>query len=114
MASNLDFSEDIEEAKVYMAKKNVFQLFESLLTAVVHNRPENPVEFLQECLEIAKQNEDLRWNSFLEVQSRTNKSSQTTGQFDKVFNTELETTPSDWTWKIKRDSKSYLFISFLH
>lgn len=28
MASNLDYAEDIEEAKVYMAKKNVFQLFE--------------------------------------------------------------------------------------
>ena len=28
MASNLDFAEDIEEAKAYMAKKNVFQLFE--------------------------------------------------------------------------------------
>ena len=28
MASNLDFAEDIEEAKVYMAKKNYFQLFE--------------------------------------------------------------------------------------
>lgn len=28
MASNLDYAEDIEEAKSYMAKKNVFQLFE--------------------------------------------------------------------------------------
>ena len=28
MASNLDYVEDIEEAKAYMAKKNVFQLFE--------------------------------------------------------------------------------------
>ena len=28
MASNLDYAEDIEEAKAYMAKKNVFQLFE--------------------------------------------------------------------------------------
>ncbi|KAL9988394.1 hypothetical protein ACROYT_G002832 [Oculina patagonica] len=94
MASNLDFAEDIEEAKAYMAKKNVFQLFESLLTAVVHNRPDDPVVFLQECLEVAKQNEDLRWNSFLHVQDKTNKSSQTTqtGQFDKVFDTELETT----------------------
>lgn len=28
MASNLEYAEDIEEAKAYMAKKNVFQLFE--------------------------------------------------------------------------------------
>ncbi|CAH3022475.1 unnamed protein product [Porites evermanni] len=94
MASNLDYAEDIEEAKAYMAKKNVFQLFESLLTALVHNRPEDPVVFLQECLETAKQSEDLRWNSFLHVQGKSNKSksSQTTaGQFDKVFDTELDT-----------------------
>ena len=79
--------------------RNFFFLFltlsyQSLLTAVVHNRPDNPVEFLQECLEVAKQNEDLRWNSFLHVQDRTKKSSQTTqtGQFEKVFDTELEAT----------------------
>ncbi|KAJ7339372.1 hypothetical protein OS493_005766 [Desmophyllum pertusum] len=94
MASNLDFAEDIEEAKAYMAKKNVFQLFESLLTAVVHNRPDDPVNFLQECLEVAKQKEDLQWNSFLHVQDKSNKSSQTTqtGLFDKVFDTEVDTT----------------------
>lgn len=88
--------------------------FQSLLTAVVHNRPENPVEFLQECLAIAKQNKDLRWNSFLEVQSRTNKSSQTIEQFDKVFDTEVETKSSGWTRKIEKDAESYLFISFYY
>ena len=36
MASNLDFAEDIEAAKAYMAEKNVFQLFEV--------RADNPVE----------------------------------------------------------------------
>ncbi|XP_029185011.2 adenylate kinase isoenzyme 5-like [Acropora millepora] len=92
MASNLDYAEDIEEAKAYMAKKNVFQLFESLLTAVVHNRPEDPVQFLQECLETAKQNTDLRWNSFIHVRDKKRKSSHTGGQFDKVFDTELDST----------------------
>lgn len=81
--------------------------FQSLLSAVVHNRPDNPVEFLQECLEVAKQNEDLRWNSFLHVQDKTKKNSQTTqtGQFDKVFDTELDATSNGW-----KDSPSVISI----
>ena len=42
-------------------------LFQSLLTALLYKRPENPVEYIEKCLQTAKITKNLEWDSFLDI-----------------------------------------------
>ena len=66
----------------------------SLLTALVHHRPEEPIQFLQTCLDKAKDEKTVTWDSFLNVvDDKKNKSSQANvdiGALEKLFDAELD------------------------
>lgn len=60
-----------EEAKVYIFKNEIPQLFESLTAGLLHHRPEHPVEFVQDCLDSVRPppgqpNPSVRWASFID------------------------------------------------
>ncbi|XP_043942780.1 adenylate kinase isoenzyme 5 [Protopterus annectens] len=62
------------EAKEYLARKEVPQLFESLLTGLMYYRPEDPVEYLETCLKKVKElggSDKIRWDTFLGQEKRT-------------------------------------------
>ncbi|XP_001621997.2 adenylate kinase isoenzyme 5 [Nematostella vectensis] len=90
----MDSGKAIEDAKGYMARKQVYQLFESMLTGLVHNQPEDPVDFLQQCLQKVKENRNgVKWDSFLRLDDKQSKLLQTDekiSNFDKIFDTEAE------------------------
>ncbi|XP_031550081.1 adenylate kinase isoenzyme 5-like [Actinia tenebrosa] len=85
-------TDDVEEAKAYMARKELVQLFESLVTGLVHNRPEDPVSFMEQCLQRVKQKKEIKWDSFLSLDDeKEDKSAQTDAKnFEKLFQTEPE------------------------
>lgn len=39
-----------------------------MLTGLLYRRPENPVEYMEKCMQEAKQIKSLTWDSFLDVQ----------------------------------------------
>ncbi|XP_065829208.1 adenylate kinase isoenzyme 5-like isoform X2 [Oscarella lobularis] len=57
-----------EDAKKYLYKRDIPQLFESLMTGLMYSRPDNPVVYLQSCLsqlQDEKDAKDVEWNTFL-------------------------------------------------
>lgn len=56
----------LQEAKEYMMEKEIPQLFESMMTALMYKKPENHIQFLETCLEKAKADSKVRWHSFIE------------------------------------------------
>uniref|UniRef100_H3AGQ9 Adenylate kinase 5 n=1 Tax=Latimeria chalumnae TaxID=7897 RepID=H3AGQ9_LATCH len=62
------------EAKEYLAKRDVPQLFESLLTGLMYYRPDDPIEYLDNCLRKVKElggTEKIRWDTFVGQEKRT-------------------------------------------
>jgi len=61
-------SDKKEDAKSYLCKKEIPQLFESLTAGLLHHKPDEPVRFMQLCL--AELNvidkSRLRWDTFIE------------------------------------------------
>ncbi|KAJ8270156.1 hypothetical protein GJAV_G00110970 [Gymnothorax javanicus] len=56
------------DAKEYLARREIPQLFESLLTGLMYYRPEDPVEYLETCLKKVKElggTEKVRWDTFV-------------------------------------------------
>ncbi|XP_078686294.1 uncharacterized protein LOC144918994 isoform X2 [Branchiostoma floridae x Branchiostoma belcheri] len=55
------------DAKQYLSKKEIPQLFESILTGLMYNRPEDHISYIEDCLQQAKQSDiqNLRWDSFV-------------------------------------------------
>ncbi|XP_078605177.1 uncharacterized protein LOC144878458 isoform X4 [Branchiostoma floridae x Branchiostoma japonicum] len=55
------------DAKKYLSKKEIPQLFESILTGLMYNRPEDHISYIEDCLQQAKQSDiqNLRWDSFV-------------------------------------------------
>ena len=47
-----------------------------MMTALLYNRPDDPVEFLDQCIKKAKETRNIKWDSFLDV-SETKSSSKT-------------------------------------
>ena len=43
---------------------------QSLLTALLYRRPEDPIEYMEKCMQKAKQSQSLEWDSFLEINSQ--------------------------------------------
>ncbi|XP_070582165.1 uncharacterized protein [Ptychodera flava] len=62
-----------EDTKAYLSAREIPQLFESLMTGLMYYRPEDHVEYLQSCLQKAKEagHENIKWNSFVEGVKRT-------------------------------------------
>ncbi|XP_038649686.1 adenylate kinase isoenzyme 5 isoform X2 [Scyliorhinus canicula] len=56
------------EAKDYLSNRQIPQLFESMLTGLMYYRPDNPVEYLENCLKKVKElggPERVRWDTFV-------------------------------------------------
>ncbi|XP_033102131.1 adenylate kinase isoenzyme 5-like [Anneissia japonica] len=66
-----------EKTKTYLAKKEIPQLFESMMTGLMYFKPENHLEYLQECITKAKDSDgrSLQWNTFVEDQVQMRKTS---------------------------------------
>ena len=47
-------------------------LLQSLLTGLLYRRPENPLEYMEKCMQEAKQTKSLTWDSFLDVKLSEN------------------------------------------
>ncbi|XP_072366516.1 adenylate kinase isoenzyme 5 isoform X2 [Scyliorhinus torazame] len=61
------------EAKDYLSKRQIPQLFESMLTGLMYYRPDNPVEYLETCLKKVKElggPERVRWDTFVAQEKR--------------------------------------------
>lgn len=59
-----------EESKEYMAKTEVHQLFEGMLTGLLYHKPEDHLAFLESCLSLAKTEKDIKWNTFLDLSKK--------------------------------------------
>ncbi|KAJ4937200.1 hypothetical protein JOQ06_001779, partial [Pogonophryne albipinna] len=56
------------DAKEYLARREIPQLFESLLTGLMYYRPDDPIDYLEGCLKKAKElggSEKVRWDTFV-------------------------------------------------
>lgn len=59
-----------EESKEYMAKTEVHQLFEGMLTGLLYHKPEDHLAFLENCISLAKTEKDIKWNTFLDLSKK--------------------------------------------
>lgn len=55
------------EVKNYLSKREIPQLFESLMAGLMYHRPENHIGYLQTCLDEVKTNSDAKvhWSTFV-------------------------------------------------
>lgn len=55
------------EVKNYLSKREIPQLFESLMAGLMYHRPENHIGYLQTCLDEVKTNSDTKvhWSTFV-------------------------------------------------
>ncbi|KAM8850478.1 adenylate kinase isoenzyme 5 [Spinachia spinachia] len=56
------------DAKEYLARREIPQLFESLLTGLMYYRPDDPIDYLESCLNRARElggPEKVRWDTFV-------------------------------------------------
>lgn len=63
------------EVKSYLSKREIPQLFESLMAGLMYHRPENHIGYLQNCLEEVKANSDtkVQWSTFVNAKKRKSK-----------------------------------------
>ncbi|XP_034977522.1 adenylate kinase isoenzyme 5 [Zootoca vivipara] len=62
------------DAKEYLAKREIPQLFESLLNGLMCYKPDDPVEYLEGCLQKVKElggTEKVKWDTFVSPEKRT-------------------------------------------
>nr|XP_006129627.1 adenylate kinase isoenzyme 5 [Pelodiscus sinensis] len=62
------------DAKEYLARREIPQLFESLLNGLVCCKPDDPVEYLESCLQKVKElggSEKVKWDTFVSQEKRT-------------------------------------------
>lgn len=56
------------DAKEYLAKREIPQLFESLLTGLMYYRPDDPIDYLEGCLKKVRElggTDRVRWDTFV-------------------------------------------------
>ncbi|XP_057712634.1 adenylate kinase isoenzyme 5 [Corythoichthys intestinalis] len=56
------------DAKEYLARREIPQLFESLLTGLMYHRPDDPVDYLEVCLKKVRElggPDKVRWDTFV-------------------------------------------------
>uniref|UniRef100_F6SPL9 Uncharacterized protein n=1 Tax=Ornithorhynchus anatinus TaxID=9258 RepID=F6SPL9_ORNAN len=62
------------DAKEYLSRREIPQLFESMLTGLMYHRPEDPVGYLESCLQRVRElggPEKVQWDTFLTQERRT-------------------------------------------
>nr|XP_060629738.1 adenylate kinase isoenzyme 5 [Anolis sagrei ordinatus] len=62
------------DAKEYLAKREIPQLFESLLNGLMCYKPDDPVEYLEGCLQKVRElggAEKVKWDTFVSPEKRT-------------------------------------------
>ncbi|XP_008169505.2 adenylate kinase isoenzyme 5 isoform X2 [Chrysemys picta bellii] len=62
------------DAKEYLARREIPQLFESLLNGLVCYKPDDPIEYLEGCLQKVKElggSEKVKWDTFVSQEKRT-------------------------------------------
>uniref|UniRef100_A0A673BEP2 Adenylate kinase isoenzyme 5 n=1 Tax=Sphaeramia orbicularis TaxID=375764 RepID=A0A673BEP2_9TELE len=56
------------DAKEYLARREIPQLFESLLTGLMYYRPDDPIDYLESCLKKVRElggTDKVRWDTFV-------------------------------------------------
>ncbi|XP_034357096.1 adenylate kinase isoenzyme 5 isoform X1 [Arvicanthis niloticus] len=62
------------DAKEYLARRDIPQLFESLLNGLMCSKPEDPVEYLETCLQKVKELggcDKIKWDTFVSQEKKT-------------------------------------------
>uniref|UniRef100_A0A8C3CY77 Adenylate kinase isoenzyme 5 n=1 Tax=Cairina moschata TaxID=8855 RepID=A0A8C3CY77_CAIMO len=62
------------EAKEYLARREIPQLFESLLNGLMCYKPDDPIEYLESCLQKVKElggAEKVKWDTFVSPEKKT-------------------------------------------
>jgi len=62
------------DAKEYLARREIPQLFESLLNGLMCSKPEDPVEYLESCLQKVKELggcDKVKWDTFVSQEKKT-------------------------------------------
>uniref|UniRef100_A0A8C2T980 Adenylate kinase isoenzyme 5 n=1 Tax=Coturnix japonica TaxID=93934 RepID=A0A8C2T980_COTJA len=62
------------EAKEYLARREIPQLFESLLNGLMCYKPDDPIEYLESCLQKVKElggSEKVKWDTFVSPEKKT-------------------------------------------
>ncbi|XP_052034889.1 adenylate kinase isoenzyme 5 isoform X2 [Apodemus sylvaticus] len=62
------------DAKEYLARRDIPQLFESLLNGLMCSKPEDPVEYLETCLQKVKELggcDKVKWDTFVSQEKKT-------------------------------------------
>ncbi|MFH4979594.1 hypothetical protein AB6A40_006303 [Gnathostoma spinigerum] len=60
------------EARLYLQKHSIPQLFESLITGLIYTKPDDPIRFLESALaKVRRQPEiELNWDTFIEAKKK--------------------------------------------
>jgi hypothetical protein len=65
----------IEEAKAYLEKKEIPELFEAIITSLMYSKPDDHIDFIQQCLIKIKTenvgNKSIKWDSFIDLKKQT-------------------------------------------
>uniref|UniRef100_A0A8C5NYK0 Adenylate kinase isoenzyme 5 n=1 Tax=Jaculus jaculus TaxID=51337 RepID=A0A8C5NYK0_JACJA len=62
------------EVKEYLARRDIPQLFESLLNGLMCSKPEDPIEYLESCLQKVKELggcDKVKWDTFVSQEKKT-------------------------------------------
>ncbi|NP_001396668.1 adenylate kinase isoenzyme 5 isoform 5 [Mus musculus] len=62
------------DAKEYLARRDIPQLFESLLNGLMCSKPEDPIEYLETCLQKVKELggcDKVKWDTFVSQEKKT-------------------------------------------
>ncbi|XP_070700822.1 adenylate kinase isoenzyme 5 [Pempheris klunzingeri] len=62
------------DAKEYLARREIPQLFESLLTGLMYYRPDDPIDYLEGCLKKARElggPDKVRWDTFVSQEKKS-------------------------------------------
>ncbi|XP_013868468.1 adenylate kinase isoenzyme 5 [Austrofundulus limnaeus] len=62
------------DAKEYLSRREIPQLFESLLTGLMYYRPDDPIEYLEGCLKKVRElggTDKVRWDTFVGQEKKT-------------------------------------------
>ncbi|XP_069742031.1 adenylate kinase isoenzyme 5-like isoform X2 [Narcine bancroftii] len=62
------------DAKDYLSKREIPRLFESMLTGLMYQRPEDPIEYLEGCLQRVRElggPEKVKWDTFIPQDRRS-------------------------------------------
>ncbi|XP_034038966.1 LOW QUALITY PROTEIN: adenylate kinase isoenzyme 5 [Thalassophryne amazonica] len=62
------------DAKEYLARREIPQLFESLLTGLMYYRPDDPIDYLEGCLKKVRElggPDKVRWDTFVGQEKKT-------------------------------------------